>query len=81
MSEVVFPPHSKIFSSNVQLPEASSQALFADCQAHIWALQGQKIVTNFSEMPSYMCICLNNLFSLLLLLFLRTISSGGSLFL
>lgn len=60
----MFFPHSKIFSSNVQLPEASSQALFADSQAHIWALQGQKIVTNFSEMPSYMYICLNNLFCL-----------------
>lgn len=25
-----------------QLPEASSQALFADSQAHIWALEGGK---------------------------------------
>uniref|UniRef100_A0A8C1EVB1 Nucleoporin NDC1 n=1 Tax=Cyprinus carpio carpio TaxID=630221 RepID=A0A8C1EVB1_CYPCA len=41
----------KIFSSNVQLPEASSQALFADSQAHIWALQGLShlVAASFSE--------------------------------
>ncbi|XP_058604834.1 nucleoporin NDC1 isoform X2 [Onychostoma macrolepis] len=34
-----------------QLPEASSQALFADCQAHIWALQGLShlVAASFSE--------------------------------
>ncbi|XP_051990265.1 nucleoporin NDC1 isoform X2 [Xyrauchen texanus] len=34
-----------------QLPEASSQALFADSQAHIWALQGisHLVATSFSE--------------------------------
>uniref|UniRef100_A0A8C1V671 Nucleoporin NDC1 n=1 Tax=Cyprinus carpio TaxID=7962 RepID=A0A8C1V671_CYPCA len=41
----------KMFSSNVQLPEASSQALFADSQAHIWALQGLShlVAASFSE--------------------------------
>lgn len=34
-----------------KLPEASSQALFADCQAHIWALQGLShlVASSFSE--------------------------------
>ncbi|XP_051990264.1 nucleoporin NDC1 isoform X1 [Xyrauchen texanus] len=34
-----------------KLPEASSQALFADSQAHIWALQGisHLVATSFSE--------------------------------
>ncbi|XP_051984644.1 nucleoporin NDC1-like isoform X2 [Xyrauchen texanus] len=34
-----------------QLPEASSQALFADSQAHIWALEGLShlVVASFSE--------------------------------
>uniref|UniRef100_A0A672M918 Nucleoporin NDC1 n=1 Tax=Sinocyclocheilus grahami TaxID=75366 RepID=A0A672M918_SINGR len=42
---------SKMFSSNVQLPEASSQALFADSQVHIWALQGLShlVAASFSE--------------------------------
>uniref|UniRef100_A0A8C6UL92 Nucleoporin NDC1 n=1 Tax=Neogobius melanostomus TaxID=47308 RepID=A0A8C6UL92_9GOBI len=34
------PRMTSFFVFNVQLPEASSQALFADSQAHIWALEG-----------------------------------------
>lgn len=30
-----------------QLPEASSQALFADSQAHIWALEGKRVMVGF----------------------------------
>lgn len=35
-----------------QLPEASSQALFADSQAHIWALEGRRVMVGhcLSEM-------------------------------
>lgn len=35
-----------------QLPEASSQALFADSQAHIWALEGRRVMVDhcLSEM-------------------------------
>lgn len=43
---------------NVQLPEASSQALFADSQAHIWALQGQIIVFSVNFQKCHLaCIC------------------------
>ncbi|XP_034039416.1 nucleoporin NDC1 isoform X2 [Thalassophryne amazonica] len=51
--EVSKPSFLALFLQNrkEQLPEASSQALFADSQAHIWALEGLSylVKTSFSE--------------------------------
>lgn len=44
---------SCLYKSNVkmvfQLPEASSQALFADSQAHVWALEGRREMAGYSS--------------------------------
>ena len=45
----------------LQLPEASSQALFADSQSHIWALEGEmflgcdELLSFFSNVAVLLC--------------------------